>query len=149
MVEDDLPGTGPSRWPRFAPAGVAAGGLTAVRTLPLRVRQHRVGVMDLYPAVAVPVDEGTAATARSLADMAALGLVQTNRAVDAALPGTRLQDALRTRVVVERATGILAELHGVSPSAASAILRRTADRDGSWVADVARGVIAGTSRVDT
>lgn len=148
VTEDDLARTGPSRWPRFAPACVRGGGVAAVLSVPMRVRAHGIGVLDVFPAAAATIDEAMTTTARSLADVATIGLLHADRAFDPALVGARLQDALRARVVLEQATGVLAELHGLSPAAASELLYRTAERDGRRPADVAREVVDRTLRTD-
>lgn len=109
---------------------------------------HGIGVLDVFPAAAATIDEAMTTTARSLAEVATIGLLHADRASDPALVGARLQDALRARVVLEQATGVLAELQGVSTAAASDLLRRIAHRDGRRPADVAREVVDRTLRTD-
>lgn len=55
----------------------------------------------------------------------------------------QLEHALAARVSTERAIGVLAERHGVSPRAAFESLRRDARSSGRPVVDLARDVLAG------
>jgi hypothetical protein len=47
VIEPDLSGMSPGRWPAFGPAARAAGA-AAVFALPLQVGQARVGALDVY-----------------------------------------------------------------------------------------------------
>lgn len=81
--------------------------------------------------------------------MASIGLLHSDRAFDTGLLGARLQDALRTRVVVEQAAGVVAERQGVSPAEASDLLHQTAQREGRRLRVVAQELVDDTARSGT
>jgi AmiR/NasT family two-component response regulator len=59
----------------------------------------------------------------------------------------QLQDALRSRIVIEQAKGALVERLGISPDAAFGLLRTTARASRLRVVDLAVDVLAGKTLV--
>jgi diguanylate cyclase (GGDEF)-like protein len=72
------------RFPRFAPAAVAAG-LVAVFAFPLRHSGGRLGALDLYRSTPGPLEAKDMAAAQTLADVAAAYLVNAQGRDDARL----------------------------------------------------------------
>lgn len=60
----------------------------------------------------------------------------------------QLQQALETRIVIEQAKGLLAGRHGVAPDAAFEAIRQYARRNRLPLRDVARDLMAGTTRIE-
>ena len=78
------------RFPRFSPRALAAG-LAAVFTFPLRLRDRRLGALDLYRDVPGPLSGHDLQMAQVLADIAAGYLVSAQARVDAEAAAARLQ----------------------------------------------------------
>lgn len=130
------------RWRRFARRARAAG-FRSVHAVPVRLRDETIGVLNLFAAAPGPLDAVTAGTARGLANVTTLGLLQ-HRAVEyRQVLAEQLQHAMNSRVVIEQAKGVLAERLGLDMAEAFDELRRCAVRIGRRLSDVAAAVVAG------
>ena len=129
-------------WPEYT-AAAARVGIAATAAIPLRAGQQTMGCLDLHSA-----------TVRSWCpdDLDAVGvlarLVAAHCAADAALRhceqvAEQLQHALRSRVVIEQAKGILAGGGALTVDQAFDRLRRYARRNRTSVHSVAQAVVAG------
>ena len=108
-------------WPTFGDA-VAQVGFTAVHALPLRVRQDKIGALNLFDAGA-DLAESDVRLAQALADVATIAILQQRNLTRTSLLAEQLQQALDTRIVVEQAKGVLAEYSGADMGAAFEALR--------------------------
>jgi anti-sigma regulatory factor (Ser/Thr protein kinase) len=141
VTDPDLDGRDP-RWPRFA-ARARRDGFRAAHALPVRLRDEVIGVLHLLSARPGPLDDATARTARALANTATLGLLQ-HRAVEyRQILAEQLQHAVTSRVLIERAKGVIAEHLDLGMAAAFEELRRFARQAGRRLVDVAEAVDAG------
>jgi hypothetical protein len=129
------------RWPRFAPLALAAG-FRAVHAVPMR-RDHTdpVGAMGLFQTDTGRLEADDQQIVQSLADVATIKLVQERALRGGKVLITQLQEALTTRIVVEQAKGILAQLHGISVDDAFEVMRAFARRNRRRLADVAQELI--------
>jgi GAF domain-containing protein len=122
VVSTDLRGAA-ARWPRFAPRAVAAG-FQSVHAFPLRLRDDRLGALNVFgQEVGEPIGADDATVVQALADIAAIGLLQERAIARAELLSEQLQGALYSRVVIEQAKGAIAQARGVTVSAAFDLLR--------------------------
>jgi anti-sigma regulatory factor (Ser/Thr protein kinase) len=141
VADPDLNAPDP-RWRRFADQARRAG-FRAVHAVPVQLRDEVIGVLNLFAATPGPLLDADARTARALANVAAIGLLQ-HRAVEyRQLLAEQLLYAMNSRVVIEQAKGILAEHLGLEMVAAFAELRRYAARVGFRLTEVAEAVTAG------
>ena len=143
VVIPDLAAADP-RWPRFAPAGRAAG-FAAVHAIPMRCRDQVIGAMNMFERTPGGLDPTTARIAQALTDVATIGLLQHRVLHDQGVLIEQLQEALTSRVVIEQAKGILAERLSVAPQQAFTALRRHARAGNHRLTDLARAIIAGTA----
>lgn len=136
-----------TRWPALTEVAVEAG-LRSAACFPLAVRDEPFGALwvardspgdwDRHDLVAgETIASVTGALLRNLRDLA--------RATELA---DQLERALRSRIVVEQAKGMLAERLGVTPDEAFAVLRRTARNRRERLHDLARAVLAGERPLD-
>lgn len=109
-------------WPTFGQA-VGEQGFTAVHALPLRVRQEKIGALNLFDAGDEPLSDADLRLAQALADFATIAILQQRTLSRTSLLAEQLQQALNTRIVVEQAKGVLAEFSGVDMGAAFGALR--------------------------
>src|SRR5262249_19208941 len=103
----DLAGPG-QQWPSFAGTAIDVGMRSAC-VVPLRLRSEVIGSLRLLGSLPSALSPGEEAIAQALADVATIGILQQRSRNEAAELAEQLQTALRTRVVIEQAKGVLAE----------------------------------------
>ncbi|GGL64575.1 transcriptional regulator [Streptomyces fumigatiscleroticus] len=127
-------------WPRYTKRARQAG-FTFVAAVPLRLREQVIGAVDLYRDGPGPLPPDRLRVGQSLADVAAIGLLQ-QRAVDRhATVAAQLHTALESRIVIEQAKGALAQRHGIGVDDAFHRLRQYARSHRRRITDVAREVV--------
>jgi transcriptional regulator with GAF, ATPase, and Fis domain len=131
------------RWPEFAGAA-AAGGYASAHALPLRLRGHVIGALNLFRTGVDPLSDEDITLGQALADIATIGLLHERKARGQQILAEQLQGALDSRVVIEQAKGMLAERAGLSPADAFTAMRSYARGTGRRLADVANGVLDGS-----
>ncbi|MDA0249532.1 MAG: GAF and ANTAR domain-containing protein [Actinomycetota bacterium] len=128
------------RWPEFAKRAEEYN-YRSVCALPLRLREERVGALNLFrnePGSLVPAD---IAVGQALADVATVGILHQRILTRADVINEQLQIALNTRVVIEQAKGVLAERGDVDMEQAFTLLRSHARRTHQRLSDVAQAVV--------
>ena len=139
VVADDLL-TAFGRWPKVAPLAVDMG-LRAAHAFPLRLRDDRIGALNLYRDAPGAFPDDDIRLAQALADVAAIGILSERRIHAAEERAAQLQHALDSRVIIEQAKGVLAERAGISADDAFQRLRMHARRRGERISVVCRLVV--------
>lgn len=129
-----------TRWPAFAAQAVAAGFRT-VHALPMRHDHEIIGVVNLFDRLATSLTARDAAVAQALADIASFAIVQDRALRRTEDTARQLRHALRSRVSIEQAKGVLSEGLQVEPAAAFELLRDYARNRSERIADVASRVV--------
>lgn len=109
--------------------------------LPLRLRDERVGALNLFRDEAGSLRQVDLAVGQALADVATIGILHQRILTHSDLINQQLQTALNTRVVIEQAKGVIAERGHVDMEEAFALLRSHARRSHQRLADVAHAVV--------
>jgi transcriptional regulator with GAF, ATPase, and Fis domain len=130
------------RWPQFAAAATQAG-LRAVQALPMRLRGQVIGALNLFRADPGSFDPAGQRIGQALADVATIGLLHERNMRRSEGLAEQLQSALNSRVVIEQATGKLAERLSLDMPRALAMLRDYARNSNQRLTDVASQFIAG------
>lgn len=141
VTSDDL-ARDVARWPRFAPAALAAG-FREVTAVPLRLRTQTIGALNMFHDAersTHPVDQRLA---QALADVATIGVLQRRSTHRSTMLAEQLQHALNSRVVIEQAKGVLAERNSMGMDAAFAAIRQHARSHNIKLTDVALAVVRG------
>ncbi|HEX7658271.1 MAG TPA: GAF and ANTAR domain-containing protein [Pseudonocardiaceae bacterium] len=128
------------RWPRFSPAGHAAG-IRMVSVLPMRRHREIIGSVSVFDARERRLVEPTLAPARALADAAAVGILQGRALRRSVRTAEQLQVALNRRVLIEQAKGMIAAQIDVTPDTAFELLRAYCRTNRRRVDEVAREII--------
>jgi GAF domain-containing protein len=113
---------GRARWPVFA-TRASGEGFQVMCAVPLRVRTHVIGALNLFRGSDEPFTGIEMEIAQAMAEMAAIGLIQERALRERNLLTEQLQAALSSRVVIEQAKGMLAEYLTVTVDDAFKLLR--------------------------
>lgn len=141
VSERDLAGNR-QRWPEFGPRA-AELGYRCVHARPLRLRDERLGALNVFWSRPAQFDAADELVVKALADMSSIGLVH-ERALSAAHDQIHhLRRALENRAVVEQAKTLLAERLGADPGDAFDWLRRYARNRNYQLRDVAQRFLDG------
>lgn len=146
VVNLDL-ATAVQRWPAFA-AAAAETGVVRATSLPLRLRGHVIGALNLFSEVGEPLAGTAVALGQAMADVATIGLINERSLRERTLLSEQLQNALQSRIVIEQAKGVLAARAGIGVADAFVRLRHRARRTGVPLTVLAEAVVAGELHLD-
>jgi hypothetical protein len=132
----------PQRWPAFA-RRAAEYHFVSVSSLPLQLRDQRVGALNLFRTEVGALGQTDIAIGRALAAVATVGILHQQTVTRSDRVNEQLQTALNSRVIIEQAKGVLAERGTVDMDVAFTMLRGHARRTQQRIADLARAVVAG------
>ncbi|MDQ6697214.1 MAG: GAF and ANTAR domain-containing protein [Actinomycetota bacterium] len=135
----DLAGAA-DRWPVFAPEAVRAG-FRSVHALPMRLRDDVIGALNLIRTVPGPLPQEDLEAAQALANVATIGILHHRAAEESRLLSEQLQHALSSRVVIEQATGVIAQRLDLDMDAAFNRLRRYSRDNNVRLIDTAKGIV--------
>src|SRR5215218_5707980 len=131
-----------SRWPRWNEA-VSRIGVRSVLSTPLLADDESIGAMKVYSERPMNYGAHDENVMRLLAAQAAILLANTKSMQEARRLSRQLTDALTSRDVVARATGVLLAQGAPDQQAAFATLATTAHQADRPIEDVARALLAG------
>ena len=129
-----------SQWPSFVPAACSLG-FASVHALPMRLRDNRLGALGLFGTNVGVLAPDDLALGQALADVASVALVQERAASDSSTVNQQLQTALTSRVLLEQAKGVLAQLGDLDMAGAFTVLRRYARDRNLRLSEVAAAVV--------
>ncbi|WP_113716507.1 GAF and ANTAR domain-containing protein [Arthrobacter dokdonensis] len=111
-----------SRWPQFQAAALSQG-FNSLHAVPMRLRGHTIGALNLFRQEAGPLSAEDAAIAQAFADVATVSLLQERALRESTIVNEQLQRALNSRIVIEQAKGVIAHTANASIDDAFALLR--------------------------
>ena len=129
-----------ARWPQFAAAATGAG-FASVHAVPMRLRDQMLGTLGLFGDQVGALNEDDLRLAQALAYVACVALVHDKAAGDRAAVNEQLQTALDSRVVIEQAKGVLAQVGQLNMDEAFAVLRGYARGHNQRLTDLAHTVV--------
>lgn len=133
------------RWPAFTAAAVAAG-VTAFLATPLVAGGRCVGALNLFGTTTGGFGEVDEALVEMFCARAAVALANARLYGAAVELAGQLQDAMRSRAVIEQAKGVLAAQNGTTPEQAFDELTARSQQANTKLRDVAAAVVADCSR---
>lgn len=131
---------GRQRWPRFVEAA-SAGGFNSVHAVPLRLRTDVIGGLNLFGSDRRALSAHEQRLAQALADVATIGILQQRSAHRSAILAEQLQTALDSRIAIEQAKGVLAQLGRTDMDTAYRALRRYSRDNNLKLGAVAAAVV--------
>lgn len=129
-----------NRWANFAPVALKAG-FRSVHALPLRLHGATVGAVNLFRVDEQSIDPAEVLAAQALADMATIAIVQSRATAESQEMNEQLSYALKSRVLIEQAKGMLAQSGRLDMEDAFAKLRAYARNHNLQLIEVSRNVI--------
>ena len=127
-------------WPAFARA-IEEVGFSAVYALPMRLRDEKIGALNLFNSTQPALSEFDHRVAQALADVATIGILQHRTVSRASVLVEQLQLALNTRISVEQAKGVISEFGGVDMGVAFEAIRSFARTNRLKLSSVAEALI--------
>lgn len=130
-----------AQWPAFATT-VRDLGYESVLAIPMRLRDERLGSLNLFfdRDIQPPPDDQKAA--QGLADVATISILQERVLEERTAARDQLQRALDSRVLIEQAKGIIAQSQNVDMDEAFRRLRAQARSSRARISEAARELIA-------
>ena len=129
------------RWPQFVAAATATG-FAAVHALPMRLRGTTLGALNLFGATPGALAADDLDLAQALAHVASIAIVTDKAPSNKETLDQQLQSALTSRVAIEQAKGVLAQLGSLDMDQAFAVLRRYARDHNAPLSDVAQQLVS-------
>ncbi|WP_258070704.1 GAF and ANTAR domain-containing protein [Pseudoclavibacter sp. AY1F1] len=133
----------PDSWLMFKESALEHGYL-AVQAVPLKLRDTTIGTLNLLRATPGEFPQPETVAARALADVATIGIIQERTIRHADAVRQQLQSALRSRVVIEQAKGVVAYRHSITPELAFDVIRGYARANRLSLSQVAAQLVART-----
>jgi GAF domain-containing protein len=128
------------RWPRFVREALDAG-YRSVHALPMRLRDDVIGALNLIRVTPGSLPEEDLDAAQALANVATIGILHHRAAEESRLLSEQLQHALTSRIVIEQATGVIAQRLNLDMDEAFNRVRRYSRDNNRRLADIARSIV--------
>jgi transcriptional regulator with GAF, ATPase, and Fis domain len=129
------------RFPVFSTAATSVGLLHSMAT-PLRHGEGVIGMLSLMRLHDRPFDERSAQPARQLAEVIVAGIVHAEALRAAIAVREQLEHALKARVVIEQAKGMVAADLGISVDEALVLIRTFSRSQHLRLADVSGDIVS-------
>ena len=130
----------PDIWAAFREAALAQG-FRSVLAIPMRLREVRVGTLNLFRDQLGGFDATEQIAAGAFADVATIGILHERSLREQTVLTEQLSHALSSRVVIEQAKGVVAQIHGVPIDDAFDLIRQYARAHQLRVVDVASRLV--------
>ncbi|MET0672864.1 MAG: GAF and ANTAR domain-containing protein [Microbacterium pygmaeum] len=131
---------GPDAWARFRVSALEQG-FHAVDALPMRLRNHTIGTLNLLRTSAGLAPEEDIVAAQAFADVATIGILHERSLRESAVLAEQLQNALNSRVIIEQAKGVISQVRGVPIEEAFQLMRDYARSRGLGLSVVATRIV--------
>ncbi|MCU1509846.1 MAG: hypothetical protein JWQ12_2111 [Glaciihabitans sp.] len=128
-------------WPEFR-AESDALGFRSVHAVPLRLRGVTIGTLGIFRDEPGLLDLEDSSIIRGLADVATIGILHERAIRESDIAMEQLQNALNSRVIIEQAKGVIAQLRDVGMDEAFGRLRAYARSNNLILRDVAGLVVS-------
>lgn len=129
-----------SRWPVFR-AEALEQQFRAAHAAPLRLRSETIGSLNLFWDRPGSLDPRDAEVVQALAHVATIGILQERALREHTIAREQLQRALKSRVVIEQAKGVVAQVRGVSMEDSFTLIRDYARMNRLPLAAVSDGIV--------
>lgn len=129
-------------WPAFVPRALEEG-FRSVYAFPLRLRDQRIGALNVFRKETGQFAQDDVAVGQALADVATVGILHERLLRQSSEVAGQLQGALDSRVILEQAKGMIAQASNVEVGEAFALMRAYARSGNRVLREVARDIVEG------
>jgi anti-sigma regulatory factor (Ser/Thr protein kinase)/GAF domain-containing protein len=131
-----------ARWPQFTRQAYNSG-FRSVHSLPMRLRGEAIGVLNLFREHAEPLNAADARLGQALANVTTVGLLQHRTEVHRQVLAEQLEHVTSTRILIERAKGVVAERLNIDVDVALDELHRHSARTARTLRQTAAVIVDG------
>jgi GAF domain-containing protein len=131
----------PEKWRLFRESAVREG-FRSVFALPMHQRETTFGALNLLRADTGALNERDVQAAQALADVATIGILHARSLSESDAVRGQLQNALKSRIVIEQAKGVLSQTHDVTTDEAFDLIRRYSRSHGLLLSSVAEQLVS-------
>jgi GAF domain-containing protein len=135
-----------TRWPEYA-REVAARGVLGSLSVPLPFQGATIGAVNIYSSQAGRFLDAVSA-AEEAAAFVAVAVGNADAYAEASALAVQMQEAMKSRAVIDMAKGILIAQRQCSPDEAFTILSRASQRSNRKLRDIAQALVVGAQNVD-
>ena len=146
LVVDDM--RTDTRWPDYA-SDVAGRGVLSSMSVPLPYQGATVGALNVYATSPGAFTAESQRVGEQVASYIAVAVANADAHAEAASSARQMQEAMRSRSVIDMAKGMLMAQHGCTPEEAFTMLSRASQRTNRKLRDIAGAMVEGGSRVST
>ncbi|MGH1550735.1 GAF and ANTAR domain-containing protein [Leifsonia poae] len=138
----------PKRWQQFRDKALGQG-FASITAIPLRLRETTIGTLNLLRDTRGELPDNDLVAAQAFADVATIGILHQRTLHESETIREQLQSALTSRIVIEQAKGVVAQLHKVSIDDAFSVIRAYARRNQLGLTTVAAAIVDRTLVIPT
>ena len=133
------------RWPLFSPRAMSEG-FHSICCVPMRLRGKTIGALNLFRSAQTPLNDADVAMVQALADVATIAILQHQSTLDASTLNAQLNNALRSRIIIEQAKGMICEATNCDTVHAFQRLRAHARNHNEGLTELATRIVARTTK---
>jgi GAF domain-containing protein len=119
-----------------------AQGFRAAQVVPLRLRGRIIGTLTLLRSEPGALSADDQTVAQGLADVATIGILHERAVRESDMAQSQLQHALNSRVVIEQAKGVIAQVRSIDMAEAFQLLRTYSRAHNKSLRDVADLIVS-------
>ena len=135
-----------TRWPEFSAVATSLK-VAGVAGIPMRLADKIIGALNLYAPLPREWSDEAIAVAGVLADVATSYVVNASKLRQQEQLSEQLQQALKSRIVIEQAKGIVSQKNAVTIDQAYDVMRSHARNNNASLRTVAEAIVAVGLRV--
>jgi len=133
------------RWPEFSRVAAAAG-IKSTLSLPLIAEDRSLGALNLYSREPASFGDDVQQIALPFANQAAVAVANAQAYWEAKEVARQLDEAMRSRAVIEQAKGLLMAAQGCTPDQAFELLVKASQRSNRKLRELAAEMVANPQR---
>jgi GAF domain-containing protein len=130
----------PESWQRFRDEAIEQG-FASVFAVPMRLRDTTIGTLNLLRDVPGELPDGDIVAAQAFADVATIGILHERAIAETRHVREQLQHALDSRIVIEQAKGVIAQMHKIPVDEAFTVIRAYARQHRLGLSTVAARIV--------
>jgi transcriptional regulator with GAF, ATPase, and Fis domain len=138
VFEEDIASV--TRWSRFGPQALDLGYVMTA-AVPLRLSRDVFGALNIFWSAEPSPPEGFMQSLQALADLASVGLGQQVVLMDPQQLADQIDRAMRSRVAIEQAKGMLAVQANINMDQAYSLMTHYGQKHGFFVTEIATRVL--------